>query len=186
MNIFEKFTEKVSEKIHNPALVELMKEQSLRDLLTKRAFRVSQGYLQREFLSRVLDDEIVEFSIALFDGRGEIAGKMKKRLLPAIPFSATFTIQGTEFSPARKCVWLKLGEVGPVDFDWLTRKVVQHIPFLSCSGDLVTCDLTKIPNLARMFDRRVKGLDLNVWDLITFKELSLKDGEIVGRVGVVL
>jgi len=186
MSLFEKFTEKVSEKINNPALVELMKEQSLRDLLIKRAFRVSQGYLQREFLSRVLDDEMVEFSIALFDGRGEIAGKMKKRLLPAIPFSATFSIQGMEFTAARKCVFLKLEKVGPVDFDWLTRKVVQHIPFLSCSGDLLTCDLTKVPRLAELFDRRVKGINLNVWDLITLKELTLKDGEIVGRVGVVL
>jgi hypothetical protein len=186
MGIFEKFTDKINERIKNPALVELMKEQSLRDLLTKRAFHISQGYLQREFLNSALDDEIVEFSVALFDGYGEITGKMKKRLLPAIPFSATFTIQGMEFSSARKCVLLKLEKVGPVDFDWLTRKVVQQIPFLSCSGDLITCDLTRVPRLAELFARRVKGINLNVWDLITLKELSLKDGEIVGRVGVVL
>ena len=186
MGIFEKFTDKINEKINNPALVELMKEQSFRDLLTKRAFHISQGYLQREFLSPALDDEIVEFSVTLFDGYGEITGKMKKRLLPAIPFSATFTIQGMEFSSARKCVLLKLEKVGPVDFAWLTRKVVQQIPFLSCSGDLLTCDLTRVPRLAELFSRRVKGINLNVWDLITLKELSLKDGEIVGRVGVVL
>jgi len=186
MSIFEKFTEKINERLNNPALVELVKEQSLKDLLTKRAFRISQGYLQREFLGRALDDEIVEFSIALFDGYGEITGKMKKRFLPVLPFSATFTIHGMEFSSARKCVLLKLEKVGPVDFDWLTRKVVLHIPFLSCSGDLITCDLTRVPQLARLFDYRVKGLNLNVWDLITLKELGLKDGEIVGRVGVVL
>jgi hypothetical protein len=180
MGIFER----INDRIKNPALVELVKEQSLRDLLTKRAFHISQGYLQREFLSRALDEEIVEFSITLFDGYGEIAGKMKKRLLPAIPFSATFSIHGMEFSSARKCVLLKLEKVGPVDIDWLTRKVVQHIPFLSCSGDLITCDLTRVPRLAELFAYRIKGL--NVWDIITLKELSLKDGEIVGRVGVVL
>ena len=184
MGLFERFTEKINEKIKNPALAELVKEQSLKDLLTKRAFHLSQGYLQREFLNRALDDEIVEFSLSLCDGYGEISGKMKKRLLPALPFSATFTLHGMEFSSARKCVLLKLEKVGPIDLDWLTRKVVQRIPFLSCSGDLITCDLTRVPRLAELFAYRIKGL--NVWDIITLKELSLKDGEIVGRVGVVL
>ena len=184
MGIFEKFTDKINEKIKNPALAELVKEQSLKDLLLKREFRISQGYLQREFLSRDLDEEIVEISIVLFDGYGEIKGKMKKRFLPALPFSATFTIQGVEFSAARKCVLLKLGKVGPIDLDWLTRKVVQRIPFLSCMGDLITCDLTRVPRLAELFAHRVKGL--SVWDFVTLKKLDLKDGEIVGRVGVVL
>ena len=187
MSIFEKLTEKLTERI-NPALIELVKEQSLKDLLTRRAFHLSQAYLQREFLSRALDDEIVGFSIALFDGYGEISGKMKKRLLPAIPFSATFTIHGMEFSSARKCVLLKLEKVGPVDIEWLTKKVVQHIPFLSVSGDLITCDLTRVPRLAELFAYRVKlgAKELNFWDIVALKELSLKDGEVVGRVGVVL
>jgi hypothetical protein len=184
MGIFEKLTEKITEKIRNPALAELVKEQSLKDLLIRREFRISQGYLQREFLSRALDDEILEFSITLCDGYGEIAGKMKKRFLPALPFSATFTIQGMEFTSARKCVLLKLEKVGPIDLDWLTKKFVQRIPFLSCAGDLIVCDLTRVPRLAELFAYRVKGL--SVWDLITLKELSLKDGEIIGRVGVVL
>jgi hypothetical protein len=184
VSIFEKLTERISERIKDPALGELVKEQSLKDLLTKREFHLSQGYLQREFLSNALDDEIVEFSITLCEGYGEIAGKMKKRLLPALPFSATFSIHGVEFSAARKCVLLKLEKVGPIDIDWLTRKVVQQIPFLSCSGDLITCDLTRIPRLRELFAYRIKGLD--IWSLITLKELSLKDGEIVGRVGVVL
>ena len=184
MSLFEKLTDRINERIKDPALVELVKEQSLRDLLTKRAFRISQGYLQREFLNRAIDEEIVEFSIALFDGYGELSGKMKKRLLPAIPFSATFTIHGMEFSAARKCVQLKLEKVGPVDIDWLTRKVVQRIPFLDYSGDLITCDLTRVPRLRELFAYRIKGLD--IWNLITLKELSLRDGEIVGRVGVVL
>ena len=50
MSIFEKLTERINDRIRNPALVELVKEQSLRDLLTKRAFRISQGYLQRVLL----------------------------------------------------------------------------------------------------------------------------------------
>jgi len=188
MTLFDKITQKLQEKINNPALAELMKEQNLRELFTRREFRVSQDYLQREFLSRAQDDELVEFSIELFNGYGEVSGKMKKRLLPAIPFSASFTIQGIEFSTARKCVFLKLEHVAPLDIEWLTRKVVEHIPFLTCSGDLVTCDLTRVPKLAELFTRRVRlgSRELNGWDLVTLKELTLKQGEIVGRVGVVI
>ena len=181
MGVFDR----VRDRLKNPAFVELVKEQSLKDLLVRREFRISQAYLQREFLSSAQDEEIPEFSLALCDGHGEIAGKMKKRLLPfAIPFSATFSIQGVEFGAARKCVYLKLDRVGPIDFDWITRKMVERIPFLSCMGELITCDLTRVPRLAELFAYRVKGI--NPWDFITLKELSLKEGEIVGRVGVVL
>lgn len=177
--------DKLKDKIKNPAMQELVKEQNLKDLLLKREFRFSQGYLQREFMSRAMDDEIPEFNIALFDGYGELNGKMKKRLIPfAINFSATFTIQGLEFSAARKSVQLKLEQVAPIDIDWLTRKVVQRIPFLSCNGNLITCDLNQVPRLAEIFAYRVKGF--SPWDFVTIKELSLKEGEVVGRVGVVL
>jgi len=44
--------------------------------------------------------------------------------------------------------------------------------------------MTRVPKLAELFAYRVKGI--SAWDFITLKELSLKDGEIVGRVGVVL
>ena len=175
----------IFDRIKNPALAELAKDQNLKDLLMRREFRITREYLQREFLGIALDDEMPELSIALFDGYGEITGKMKKRLLPfAIPFSATFRLQGMEFPSARKCVLLKLEQVGPVDIDWLTRKVVKGIPFLSCSGDLVTCDLTKVPRLSALFGYRVKGI--SPWDFLTLKELNLREGEIVGRVGVVL
>ena len=185
MGIFERVKDRVKERLNDPALAELVKEQSLKDLLVRREFRLSQGYLQREFVNRAIDEEMQELSIALFDGYGEMSGKVKKRLLPfAIPFSATFTVQGMEFSSARKCVLLKLEKVGPIDLDWLTKKVVERIPFLSCMGDLITCDLTRVPRLAELFAYRIKGI--SIWDFITLKELSLKDGEVVGRVGVVL
>jgi len=181
MGIFDR----INDRLRNPALAELVKEQSLKDLLLRREFRIPESYLQREFVNRALDDELPELSIALHDGYGEIAGRMKKRLIPfPIPFSARFAIQGMEFSSARKIVFLKLDQVAPIDIDWLTRKMVQRIPFLSCFGDLISCDLTRVPRLAELFAHRVKGI--SIWDFITLKELSLKDGEIVGRVGVVL
>lgn len=177
--------DRLRDSIKNPVLIELVKEQSLKDLLIKREFRLSQSYLQREFLSRSQDDEMLDLGIAIFDGYGEFTGKVKKRLLPfPITFSATFTIQGMEFSSARKVVFMKLEKVGPIDLDWLTKKVVERIPFLSCSGDLISCDLTRVPRLAELFAYRVKGI--NPWDFIALKKLSLQEGEIVGRVGVVL
>ncbi|BCG48766.1 hypothetical protein GEOBRER4_n3661 [Citrifermentans bremense] len=184
MGIFDKIKERINDRLNDPAFMELVQEQSLKDLLVRREFRITQAYLQREFLNKLIDDEIQEFSIALFDGYGEIAGKMKKRLLPSIAFSATFSIQGMEFSSARKCAFLKLDHVAPVDFDWLTRKVVERIPFLSATGDLIICDLARVPRLAELFAQRVKGI--SIWDYITLKELWLRKGEIVGRVGVVL
>jgi len=185
MGIFERVKNRINDKLNDPAFMELVQEQSLKDLLVRREFRIPQAYLQREFLNKAVDDEIQEFTISLFDGYGEISGKMKKRLLPfAIPFSATFTIQGMEFSTARKCVLLKLDQVSPIDLDWLNRKVVERIPFLSCMGDLIVCDLTRVPRLAELFAHRVKGI--SIWDHIVLKELWLKQGEIVGKVGVLL
>ena len=185
MGLFEKLQDKFQDRLKNPALVELVKEQNLKDLLIKREFRISQTYLQREVASRAVDDEMLELSISLMDGYGEITGRVKKRLLPfAIPFSARFTIQGMEFSSARKAVFLKLEKVAPIDVDWLTRKVVERIPFLSCMGDMICCDLAKVPRLAELFAYRVKGI--NPWDFIALKELKFSGGEISGRVGVVL
>lgn len=173
------------DKMKNRSLAELVKEQSLKDLLVKREFRISQPYLQREVMDPVLDEEIVELKIVLLDGCGEISGRMKKRFIPfAIPFSVTFTIQGVEFSATRKLVLLKLEQVAPIDIGWITRKFVEKIPFLGFTGDLIACDLNKVPKLAELFAYRVKGI--NPWDYITLKELSILDGEIVGRVGVVL
>lgn len=185
MGIFDKLQDRVRERLNNPILQELAKEQSLRDLLMKREFRLPEGYIQREFVSRAIDDEVLELSLAIYDGYAEINGKIKKRLIPfPISFSGRLTIQGMEFSAARKVVFLKLDQVAPIDIDWLTKKVVQRIPYFESLGDLIVCDLMGVPKLADIFSRRIKGL--SVWDFITMKELSLKQGEIVGRVGVVL
>lgn len=184
MSIFDRIGT-VKDRLKNPALAELVKEQSLKDLMLKREFHIPESYLQREFVGKALDDELLELSLAIYNGYGEIRGKIKKRLIPfPISFSARFVIQGVEFSAARKAVYLKLEQVEPIDIDWLTKKVVERIPFLNCFGDLIACDLTRVPRLAELFAYRVKGL--SVWDFITLKELSLKDGQIVGKVGVVI
>jgi hypothetical protein len=186
MGILDRINDRIHEKIKNPTLAALVKDQNLKDLLVRREFRITQEYLQREFFDPAVDEEILELSIRLLDGYGEICGKMKKRLLPfAIPFSATFTVQSVEFSGTRKSVLLKLEKVEPIDLEWLNKKILGRVPFLSCIGsDLIHCDLNKVPRLAELFAYRVKGI--NPWDYITLKELSLKEGEVAGRVGVVL
>jgi hypothetical protein len=188
MGIIDKIKKRSLEeldKMKNRSLAELVKEQSLKDLIIKREFRISQRYLQREILDPARDEEIQELAIHLGDSFGEIRGKIKKRFVPfAIPFSVTFSISSVEFSTTRKQVLLKLEQVTPLDLAWVTKKFVEKIPFLSFSGDLVACDLMKVPRLAELFAYRVKGVD--PWDHITLKGLELSEGEIVGRVGVVI
>lgn len=185
MGIIDKIKGRIQDRLNDPAFMGLVQEQSLKDLLVRREFRLPEDYLQREFFDRALDDELVEFKLHIANGYGEVSGRFKKRLVPfAIPFSASFTIEGLEFSQARKCVFLKLGPVSPLDLDWLTKKVVQRMPPLSMMGELLVCDLNRVPRLAELFAHRVKGI--SIWDYITLKELWLKEGEIGGRVGVVL
>lgn len=185
MGVIDRIKGRLQDRLNDPAFMGLVQEQSLRDLLVRREFRITEEYLQREFMKKALDDELVEFNLTIGDGYGELSGRLKKRLVPfAIPFSVSFTIEGLEFSAARKCVFLKLGPVAPLDLEWLTRKVVERIPFMSLSGDMLVCDLNRVPRLAELFAQRVKGI--SIWDYITLKELWLKRGEIGGRVGVVL
>lgn len=185
MGIIDKIKGRIQDRLNDPAFMGLVQEQSLKDLLVRREFRIPEDYLQREFLDKALDDELVEFRLSIGNGFCEVTGRFKKRLVPfAIPFSASFTIQGIEFSSARKCVFLKLGPVSPLDLDWLTKKVVERIPSLSMMGEVLVCDLNRVPRLAELFAHRVKGI--SIWDYITLKELWMKRGEIGGRVGVVL
>jgi len=185
MGIINKIKGRIQDRLNDPAFMGLVQEQSLKDLLVRREFRIPEDYLQREFLNKALDDELVEFKLSIGNGFCEVSGRFKKRLVPfAIPFSASFTIQGIEFSSARKCVFLKLGPVSPLDLDWLTKKVVERIPSLSMMGEVLVCDLNRVPRLAELFAHRVKGI--SIWDYLTLKELWMKQGEIGGRVGVVL
>lgn len=171
-------------KLKHPALAGLIQDQHLKELLIHREFRLSEEYLHREFISQAADDEIHSPELRFFDGFGEIRCQVKKRLLPAISFSARFTVQGVEFSSMGKRVHLRVEQVKPFDFDWVTRRFVEKVPFLSFSDGLLTCDLTRVPRLANLFSYQIKGF--RVADLITLKELTLQDGEIVGRLGMVL
>lgn len=108
---------------------------------------MSQDYFHRELIARAMDEEIHELSMKFYDGYGEISGKVKKKLIPfSIPFSARFGVERIFFTPKEKMIFLKIEEVKPVDVDFVTRKVVGKIPFLSYSEGTISCDLTRCPN----------------------------------------
>lgn len=175
----------IFDQLKNPALTALIRDQRLREVVTRREFRVTEEYFHREFIAKALDEELQELSLRFFDGYGEIAGKVKKRLIPfTVPFAARFTVHAIDFTPRGKQLHLKVEEVKPLDLHWATAKVVEKIPFLSYREGIISCDLTKVPRLADLLRYQIKGM--NVCDFLTVKELLLKEGEVVGRLGFVL
>lgn len=175
----------IFDRIKNPAFRELLRDQRLTELLTRREFRISEEYVHREFISQAGDDEMRNLLLRFRDGFGELAGEVKKRLLPfAVPFVVRFTIHGIEFSRMGKRIYLQLEEVRPVDLDWVTRRVVEKVPFVDFRDGLLVCDLTLVPRLATILAYRVGSARLA--DFLTLQELAFREGEIVGRVGVVL
>ena len=176
----------IFDKLKSSALLELIQDPRLRDLLTKREFRLSQEELHREFVNQAADEEeMQELALTVGEGFLELSGKVKKRPLPfAIPFSARFSLHSLEFSVRSKAVHLRLEELKPFSLDSLTKKLVEKVPFLSFADGLVTVHLVKVPRLAGLLTCQVKGF--RPFDHIVLKELSFRAGEVVGRVGVLL
>ncbi len=163
----------IFDKLKNPALAGLIKDQRVRELITRREFRISDDYLQREFIDRAGDEELRELSLRFFDGHGELRGLVKKRLLPAISFSARFTLHGVEFNSMGKRLHLAMEEVKPLDLEWVTRRIVERVPFLTYNDGLVTCDLTGVPRLADLLAFELKGMQLA--NLVTLREIAFQE-----------
>jgi len=175
----------IFDKLKSSALLELVRDPRVKELVTRREFRVSQEELHREFVTRAADEALQELALVVREGFLEVSGKVKKRLIPfAIPFSARFSLHSLDFSPHTKAVHLRLEELKPLDLDSLTRKVTEKVPFLSYADGLVTVHLAKVPRLAGLFACQVHGF--RPFDHIVLKELRFHDGEVVGRVGVML
>ena len=175
----------IFDMLKSPALLDLIKDQQLKEIVTRREVRVSEEYFHREFVSQALDEEIQELSMRFLDGYGEISGKVKKKMLPfSINFSARFAVQRVDFSPKEKIIYLSVEDVKPLDVEWVTRRIVEKIPFLSYSEGVIACDLAQVPRLADFLDYRLKGF--KVCDFLTIKELLFREGELIGRLGVCL
>lgn len=176
----------IFDTLKSAALLELVQDPRLRQLLTKREFRLSQEELHHEFLKQVAGEEsLQEPALTVGEGFLEISGRVKKRLLPfAIPFSARFSLHSLEFSPRSKAVHLRLDELKPFESDTLTQKLVAKVPFLSFDDGLVTVHLARVPRLAGLFACQIKGF--RPFDHIVLKELDFREGEVVGRVGLLL
>jgi hypothetical protein len=172
-------------KLNNGAFASLIRDQRLKDVVIRREFRISAEYVRAEVIPRLEGEELRELALTFRDGYGELAAKVTRRYLPwAIPVSARFAMEGVTFNPREKKLFIRLEEVRPLDMGWLTRLVVERLPFFTWNRGILSCDLTGIPRLAELFDYRVKGV--RVSDYLTIKELMLREGELVGRLGVVL
>jgi hypothetical protein len=176
----------IFDKLKSSALLELARDPRLKELVTKREFRVGQEELQLELLKQAAgEEELQELSVTVGEGYLELSGKVKKRMLPfAIPFAARFSLHSLDFTPHTKSVHLRLDEVKPFEVDTLTRKLVGKVPFLSFDNGLVTVHLGKVPRLAPLLNTQVRGF--RPFDHIVLKELHFHDGEVVGRIGVLL
>jgi hypothetical protein len=173
----------ISDFFGNAPLWSFIKDQNIREILTKREFRISEEYLHRDFVSRAADEKVRNLSLKIYDGYAEITGRVQQRPLPGfVPFLARFALHGYEFDRNSRKLHLKVKEVKPMGGDLLIGKLAKKIPFLSCEKGVAVCDLMKMPLLCDLFGYHVKGMP--VMDFVTLKELRLNEGEIVGKLGV--
>ena len=165
----------IFDRLKNSAVVELIRDPRIRDLVIRREFRMSQEELRKELANRA-DTELRELDVTIEEGFLEVSGRIKKKLLPfPIRFSAQFSIHSFEFSPRSKTVCLKVEQLKPVNFDWLTKRVVEKVPFLSFADGLVTVHLGKIPRLAGLLAYHIRGF--RPLDHIVLKDLSFRSTE---------
>jgi len=176
---------RIFDKIANPMLKRFMRDQNLHDLFTKREFRITEEFFQRELVSGGEDDDVQELKFRFYDGYGEITGKVRKKPFPFdIPFSARLSVERVEFTPEEKYLILKADEVKPISVGWVTAKIVERIPFLTWRDGGIICDLIKIPKLAPLFAATVKGV--SPLDFVTLRDVTFQPGALVGRVKIVI
>ena len=102
--------------------MELVKDPRVRDLVTRREFRISEEDLRKEFVSRVADEELQELDVVIGEG---IPGDLRKNeeeaaSVPSPVFGALLPAFPGVFPPPQN-VHLRLEELKPLDLDWLTK-----------------------------------------------------------------
>lgn len=168
----------------DPRLLEFMKDQRIQEIISKREVRVTDDYLQTQFISKAVGGEVDELALTFHDGHAVLAGKVtKKVVIPVtVPFSIRFSMKAVTFNKEEKTIRLNVDEIKPLDVDWVTKRIIEKLPFLTFEARQVTCDLTQVPQLAELFGYQVKGI--NVADLIAFRDMQIRKGELVGKVGL--
>jgi hypothetical protein len=176
---------KLFDRLTNPLLKQFMQDQNLRELVTKREFRISEEFFRRELVGSGGDEDIREIDVRFYDGYGEITGKVRKKPLPFdIPFSARLSVYRVEFTPEGKSLLLKADEVKPISLDWVTAKIIRKVPFLSWQDGIIRCDLARVPKLAPVFGAEVKGI--RPLDFVTIRDVTFQQGALVGRIKLVI
>ncbi len=175
----------VASLLGNTALLGFIKDQKIREIISKREFRLSEEYLHRELVNRATHEKVSDLALAIYDGYARITGKVKQwPVTVPVPFMVRFAVHGVHFSPDSKNVFLRVEEVRPHGGDLLLGKLSGRIPFITYEKGIVACDLTQVPQLGELFGYRVKGV--KVMDYVTVREIELNEGELVARLGVSL
>ncbi len=175
----------ISDILGNAPLWDFIKDQNLREIITRKEFRVTEEYLNRELVTRVGSDKVKELSLKIYDGHAEVTGKLKQWPMPmSVPFLVRFELLGFEFNRNSRFVRLKVDLARPAGGDFFIGKLAEKIAFLTYEKGIATCDLAKVPLLSGLFGYHLKGTP--VIDFVTIKELTLNKGEIVGKLGVSL
>ncbi len=165
------------------ALLGFIKDQKIKEIVTKREFRFSEEYLHGELVKRAGARKVNDLSLKIYDGYAQITGRVKQWPMPVpMPFLVRLGVHGTEFSSGSKNVFLRIDEVIPEDGELLIGQLTEKIPCLTYHKGMVVCNLAQVPRLGDLFGYRVKGIQ--VMDYVTVKELALNKGELVARLGV--
>lgn len=171
-------------KLKNSTFSAFLQDQHLPGLFRRREFRLTEAFLRRELLTQVADEEIPELDLELHDGYAEVRGVIKKRFMPQLAFSLRLRVVGVEFNAMAKRLHLAVDDVKPLDVDWITRRLVERVSYLNYAAGRISIDLDRMPRLEIPLAYRIKGV--RVADFFTIKEIHLRLGEVVGRLGVTL
>ncbi len=175
----------ISDILGNAPLWDFIKDQNLKDIITRKEFRITEEYLSRELVKHAGNGKVTDLSLKIHDGYAEVTGKVKAWPMPMpVSFLVRFELQGYEFNRAGKSVQLKVDVARPPGGDLLLGKLAEKIVFLTYEKGIASCDLTKVPLLSGLLGYHVKGKP--VIDFVMIKELTLNKGEIVGKLGVSL
>lgn len=163
---------------------EILKDQSIVDLLFRRRFRLTQSHLDRLLLALGETEWIRDLSMAFGEGVLEVKGRTNIRMLPAVPFQLSLSVAGILTTEDGPVVTLRPESVDPLPLTPFIRFIIGHIPFLTYGEGLIHCHLRRVPGLDRILLQRVGRRRLA--DMLILRELNLHRDELTGRVGILL
>lgn len=169
--------------LSTPALRDFLREQTLRDLVAGRRFRITQQYLDEVVIPRI-PDLPPDFTVTLKEGVIEISGRYEKRPLPAIPFRATLSVAGVRTTSDGPEILLRIDDFHPSPLRGAVGWIVDRIPFLSSGEGALIFSPARIGGLGDILGKRVGNRRLA--QLLTLTDLQVHERELVAVAGIVI